>query len=217
MTEVQIIPGQFKIDDPTWPRYAVWRAGEVYTSDTFDGYSGDPIRQVTDAALGGYELVWESDFDTTGFRVVNGSLRMPGKEGPYGVLVLDVPSEDFTISYRLVEYPTAGSIEMFVRRDTRVYHPDQSILELFCNLQGGLSLYERHGGTLNRLTMSAGPAQIGDTVGLRVIGDTAYVLINGSVADTATTTVTGAGYAGFRYNNGEGGVVDDLIVSAAVS
>lgn len=209
MATVQIIQGSFSITDPSWPRLQMWVPGQMFTSDDFST-AGDPIGRKTGAELGGTP----ADFlgPAGSWNASSGELVNTGSNGS---VLLEALGDDYETSVKIKSFAVAGSVLVIARRSAVDYHANISQLRVEVNNAGDITLRQQLDGALSALGTSLAAVSVGDTVAIRVAGDSVTALVNGQIAVEAETHVTGAGYAGLatsRVNTDS--VVDDLILRA---
>ena len=108
MTTVQIISGDFNISNPSWPRYALWRPGRVFTSDEFTtAQSG--AGELTDAGLGGGHHPW---FTADGWEKSNGLLVHTSR----GNRLMETPSSNVLATVKVSTHDTQHPWSFAMRR-----------------------------------------------------------------------------------------------------
>ena len=210
MTSVQIIPGDFTITDPAWPRLHLWRRGHVFTSDDFT-VDGDPVGRMTTAALGGQPVMWQGNAGA--WTVEDGVLRSPSGTGS---MFLNLPADDFTLSIKIQALPISQQVLLIGRRSDIAYNPNISQIRLQTYNNGRVFLQEQLGGELVGLGESLSRVEAGDTISLHLKGGIAELWINGEPeVSEVTRVVGGGGYAGLSVTGaGAAAEVGNFLVNA---
>lgn len=211
MTNLQIIPGDFEITDPTWPRIQMWRPGKVFTSDTFIT-DGEPVGSVTSATLGGQQMVWKGN---PGIATVgDGHLTFHGPGSGY--LMMDPPGADMDIEITLVALPTAGTTSVVARRDALAFSDLKFQVEVQISTTGYITINERFEGSLKNLGASGGNRiAAGSKLTVRLQGPDVQVFIDGMVVGTVQTRVLNPAMVGFGIpTNSSGASIGDFKLTA---
>lgn len=205
MTQVQIIPGNFTITDPTWPIYNIRR---VITSDDFSG-SGELVGAMTSAALGGTPMTW--DGVAGGWTRHQGAIRSPQENYNHNLILGGLPADIF-IGFRMVSLPDTGRLVVSARASTS---SDTRIM-LRVISDGSVQFEQRIGGTITTSSIKYGAVANGDHVGFEVRGSQVSALVNQREVLTWETGVTAAGQIVLSTYPINTSVIDDLTVAEAL-
>lgn len=184
----------------------------IITSDSFSGPDAPAIIGLeTDAALGGTPELWRSqaayNWPRTGGRLVG-----PNTLGAAFVRILG--HTDIEASVKFAVLPTAAGPALSVRAlDTSTSLANDSYRVAIPNT-GIPRLERRFDGAALILGNAPGPLAAGDRLGIRVVGTTVSLLVNGVVVFSATNaSVASGGYVGLSQSADSGGwQIDDFIV-----
>lgn len=210
MSFAQIIPGDFQITDPQWPRVTFWRQGNPFTSDDFS-VARNPRDTLTTAALGGQPIAWTAY--GSNFEAAGGTLRPPASGS--GMLVVNAPKPDLEVSIKIVTLPTAGPVLLMARRDQLDFSTMKNQVRIMIETDGKLTVDHNVNGALSTLIRPTVQAVSGDVVSLQVVGSAVTAKINGAVVGTGTTGATGKGFTGVGSAvSGTNAVLDDFLVTA---
>lgn len=208
MTNVHIIPGEFTITDPDWPRYEYSRSGEVLISDNFtrDGWLGG---QDTDSALGGQTATWDNAQYVSQAWQVTGGQAVWNKTG---TVFLPVDRQDYDIEVKVAALPTTAADEFNVqaRRTTNT----QQYVSAVIRGDGQLKIKHYGGTSIVETPYSSRRVAAGDVVALQVSGGNATVLLNGTPAVSTTTEVWNADRVALNSSSAAGAKLDYLRVIA---
>lgn len=172
----------------------------TFVSDGFSG-SGELVGRNADNALGGTAtLAWQG---TAGRLAVSGG-NVTQVSSTSAVLGLAMTDADYYVSAVVTAIPSAGAVGIVGRRTV---------------LSGGshVGITVSSTGALGGVSISpTGTVLVGDRIGLRFTGTTVEALLNDVVIATATTVLTGAGFAGISSAGATGLSFDGFTVKTMV-
>lgn len=210
MTQIQIIPGDFQITDPSWPRVNLWRPGRIFTSDNFSSASGSIVGKRTNAALGGQPVMWEGD--TPGWTATGGRLAAPTG---LGAALVAVPGQDYELAMSVPVMPTSGELQVNLRRAGLAAGLGTNTITIRCFASGTVSIRETYAGITSQLGSATGALSAGSTLTVRVEGNEVIVEVNGVEVTRGTTQVMDGIYAGVTVSAaGVGAMIDNFTVTA---
>ena len=193
----------------------------TFTSDSFSGANETTlIARNSDAALGGTAKTWLGSTSATALAIVSNTLRR-GSTVASQFAAFTMPSQDQSVSAKIVALPTVGILYLPVRRQA-LAASDQYRVNIGA-INGGSSTIALKRFTSGAESNIGGGAVIadtivaGDTVEIRVIGTTVGLYKNSVLVGEATdTVVTGAGYAGVSVDSQLTSMtLDDIIIKTA--
>lgn len=203
MSNVQIIRGNFHIDDPDWPKYAIRK---IITSDTFSR-SGYLPGSMSDTALGGLPMKWEGRGD--GWSVLNGVARPSQKNWADEARLVGLPA-DVGVYFTLASEDNAtGSLMINLRSSSD--NNRRIRIEILHN--GSIRLGEYVDGSQTNFTdYVSRVAAVGDTVAVEASGNTVTVAVNESEIIRHGMSTTQAGDVWLGAYPLSDRRVDDLII-----
>lgn len=166
------------------------------TSDSFNRSNASSLGRQTDALLGGSPLPWLGDAGT--FGITNRQAAVVSSPGVFFTGVA-APVADYLASFVVREYPTGSAVYFDVRRPQWETTPTQDAIRLALHTNGAVAVTKRVSAAETILS-SQFSYPLGATIGLRVKGSTASLLINGEVMVSETVTndsLQSAGHVGF--------------------
>lgn len=174
MTKVQIIDGEFNITDPAWPRYDITRPGDVLISDDFTkvGWLGG---QDTDSALGGNPATWiNAQYVSEAWQVTGGQAVW----NKTGTVYLVTPQPDYDLEVKIDALPTSASdaVNIQARRTASTSYYVSAVVKG----NGELTLKTYDGSAINESSPASQLVKAGDSVSVRVVGDSIVILLNGN-------------------------------------
>lgn len=210
MTQIQIIPGDFQITDPSWPRVNLWRPGRIFTSDDFSSASGSIVGKHTNAALGGQPVMWEGD--TPGWTATGGTLAAPTG---LGSALVAVPGQDYELAMTVPVMPTSGELQVNLRRAGLAPGLGTNTITIRCFASGTVSIRDTYSGVTNQLGSATGALSAGGDLTARVEGNEVIVEVNGVEVTRGTTQVLSGAYAGVTVSASNiGAAIDAFAITA---
>lgn len=184
------------------------------TTDTFSGADvttdAGMMSRSTDAALGGAGMVptVTNITGTNGFKIKAAQLELGGTEG-----FLTWPINDADVEISVVAKDVTARFALRTRIGALTWAGTHVGIECAA---GSAKLAYSDGGSPGGLTGQVHSYAAGDRVGVKSVGDTHQLLINGSVVDSGAH-VRAAGTLGLGLFTWSGGIgrIDDLIIKAA--
>lgn len=206
MAFVKIIPGDFNIEDPTWPRYDI---AKIITSDDFSG-SGDIAGNMTSAALGGIPAMWGGT--PGGWTRSAGGAKTPQVSWLHE---LNMPTPaDTSVSFVVTaaNLISSDTERILVSLRSNAERTSRQILRIE---QSGKLWHEiRNDGATSYGKSALNAFEVGDRITFEVKGSTVRTLVNGEVVLEDVAVVEGAGDLVFTTYPIADITIDDVIVTA---
>lgn len=193
MTSLQTIPG-ITVTDPTWPVYVM--PNPIMTSDTFVGTDGtEMVGRATNTALGGTAKTWAGT--SAQIRLLSNSLARAASGLATFFIGFASDYADYETSFIVPSLPTASAVpavSIAARQGSTSTTSDRYTVAV--RVDGTILMQKRISGT----TTSLGSSKTwtpGDRIGLRCIGTTISMTVNGIVVESVTdASLSAAGVTG---------------------
>lgn len=187
----------------------------VWTSDDFTGEDGALLSagRSTSAALGGESVAWDVGL-ARGWKIKADSLSQDDGDTSQSSLFVRPPESDrqeITWTYLGGEATKGSWVRLRVPGTNTTSPTEQVGAKMISNANGTvtLTLEDRTAGSTS--TLGGFTANVGDTITLRTIGDTAYMLVNGAQVATGAIRTAVPGFVQVLAFNG-GVTIDNIII-----